>query len=324
MSAIAASVVVPLYNDAPTIGQCLRSLLAQTIASRLEIIVVNDGSTDGGAQLAGAFPVTVVDQGNRGPAAARNAGVAAARGGVVVFLDADCSAPRAWAESMLARFTDPQIAAVVGAVESATGDMLAQLTQIEIEERYAQLARRRHVDFFAAVAVAIRRDVLVSIGGFREDFLHNEDVELAYRLHRAGARIVFSPEPRVLHPHPQRWRHYLETKFWRGVWRMRLYRLYPGKALRDDWTPQGLKLQLVAFCAAPAALAASFSHPSALWLVVALAALGALSGKSIIAGGLQRGGLRLAAMAFPFLVARAWALGAAIAYALVRPAWRRA
>ncbi len=317
MNAPIASVVVPLYNDAATIQACLGSLLAQTIASRLEIIVVNDGSRDDGAALARGLPVKVLDQPNRGPAAARNAGARAARGPVVLFLDADCVAPAGWAQSLLAPFSSPDIVAAVGAIDSATPEPLPRLTQLEIEERYAKLSRAREVDFFASVAFAVRRGHFVGLGGFREDFLYNEDVELAYRIHRGGGRMVFVPEVRVLHPHPQRWRDYARTKFWRGVWRMRVYRLYPEKARADSWTPQGLKVQIAAFCALPPLLAFSIAYPAAAWLGLALAAAGLHSGMAIIVGGWRAGGPALGALAVPFLVVRAWSLGTAVLWSFL-------
>ena len=325
MSSLVASVVVPLYNNAGTIEQCLRSLLGQTIASRLEIIGVNDGSLDPGPVLARRLPVRVIDQPNRGPAGARNAGAAAAAAPVVLFLDADCVAPPAWAESLLAGFGDPETVAVVGAIESATQEPVAQLTQVEIEERYAQLSHAARIDFFASVAVAIRRERFLRLGGFREDLLLNEDVELAYRIHRAGGRIAFAPAQRVRHPHPHRWLQYTRMKFLRGVWRMRVYRLYPEKTRGDSWTPQGLKIQIPVFCAIPPVLAAALLHsPSALWLPLALACVGVLSGKAIVAGGFRRGGLYLAVLSVPFLILRAWALGSAMLWSLAANPRRQA
>ena len=85
------SVVVPLYNKAAYVGQCVRSILAQDGAD-FEIVVVDDGSTDGGARLVEAFGdarVTVVRQENRGRSAARNRGIDAARAELIALLDAD-------------------------------------------------------------------------------------------------------------------------------------------------------------------------------------------------------------------------------------------
>lgn len=88
---VALSVIVPLYNKAAYIGRALDSIISQTFQD-FELIVVDDGSTDGGGGLAAAHPdprVRVVTQANSGPGAARNRGIDEARGDLVAFLDSD-------------------------------------------------------------------------------------------------------------------------------------------------------------------------------------------------------------------------------------------
>ena len=87
------SVVVPVYNAEEFVGAAIESLLAQDYSS-FEVIVVDDGSSDASADVAGSFPgVQVVRQSNAGPAAARNAGIERARGEFVAFHDADDLVP---------------------------------------------------------------------------------------------------------------------------------------------------------------------------------------------------------------------------------------
>jgi glycosyltransferase involved in cell wall biosynthesis len=86
------SIVIPVFNNAATIARAIASVLAQRFdGGKIEVIVVNDGSTDGSAEILRGFGdrVRVIDQPNRGAAAARNAGVAAAYGEYLAFLDAD-------------------------------------------------------------------------------------------------------------------------------------------------------------------------------------------------------------------------------------------
>ena len=86
-----ASIVVPAYNSETTLGETLRSLLAQTFSS-FEIVVVDDGSTDGTRAVAAGFAdprIQIVSQANRGLAGARNTGIHHARGAYVGFCDAD-------------------------------------------------------------------------------------------------------------------------------------------------------------------------------------------------------------------------------------------
>jgi glycosyltransferase involved in cell wall biosynthesis len=98
---VRVSVVIPVFNNAATIGRAVTSVLAQRFdrepescgldASQFEVIVVNDGSTDASAEILRGFAdrIRIIDQPNRGPAAARNAGAAVAQGQYLAFLDAD-------------------------------------------------------------------------------------------------------------------------------------------------------------------------------------------------------------------------------------------
>src|SRR5438034_340060 len=91
MTAVRISVIVPLYNKAPYIRRCLDSILAQTFRD-FEIIVVDDGSTDEGANIVRDYikkGIRLMEQANAGPGAARNRGTAAAAGDLVAWLDAD-------------------------------------------------------------------------------------------------------------------------------------------------------------------------------------------------------------------------------------------
>lgn len=317
MTQILASVVIPLYNDAATITTCLEALLAQSIADKLQIIVVDDGSTDDGPARVERYPVVLCHQKNAGPAAARNAGVRVAQGDIILFLDADCVAPLRWAEQMLAAFSSPDIASAMGGIDSATRELLPQLIQTEIEERYRKLSGTRTIDFFASVAVAIRHEVFLDLGGFREDFRYSEDAELAYRINQQGSKMVLAKADRVLHHHPTRWRDYFQMKFCRGLWRMRTYQLFPHKIVSDSWTPQTLKFQIIATGLLPVLVILSFVYPGLAWTPVLLFGAGTLSGYAFLRDAKRLGGTSLALWGIPLLHVRAFALGSAILWFLL-------
>jgi glycosyltransferase involved in cell wall biosynthesis len=109
------SVIVPVFNGARFLADALASILEQRVED-LEIVVVDDGSTDGSRELAeGTAGVRVLSQKNRGPAGARNAGIAAARGDVLAFLDSDDLWPPGRLERDLAALAaSPTAAGVIG------------------------------------------------------------------------------------------------------------------------------------------------------------------------------------------------------------------
>ncbi|MEU6121549.1 glycosyltransferase family A protein [Streptomyces sp. NPDC047123] len=115
MAAPLVSVVVPMYNDRRTVDLCLRSIGEQTYP-KLEVIVVDDASTDDSAELAAAHPVTLVRaERNGGPGATRNLGVRHATGEIVFFLDADLTMhPEAVAQAVELFEENPSYAAVFG------------------------------------------------------------------------------------------------------------------------------------------------------------------------------------------------------------------
>ena len=243
------SVVVPAYQAAGVIGDCVRALNAQTAArERYEIIVADDGSTDEtalAARQAGADRVLILT--HRGPAAARNAGVEAAGGEAVLFTDADCEPSPEWLGRMVAPFTDPQVMGVKGTYRTRQRALVARLVQLEFEIRYERMARLPCIDFVDAYAAAYRRPLLLQHGGFDPAYPipSAEDVDLSFRLARAGHRLVFAPTAWVWHRHPVSLWAYLARKARYGFWRALLYRRYPEKAGRDAHTDPALKAQFV-------------------------------------------------------------------------------
>ncbi len=243
------SVVVPAYQAAEVIGACVRALVQQTVErARYEIIVVDDGSTDGtadAAQAAGADRVVRVPHG--GPAAARNAGIAAAQGEIVLFTDADCEPAADWIARMTAPFADPQVMGAKGTYRTRQSSLIARLVQLEFEIRYARMVALPRIDFVDTYAAAYRRALLVEYGGFDTAFPipSAEDVDLSFRLARAGHRLVFAPEAWVWHRHPASLRRYLARKARFGYWRALLYVRYPDKIAGDAHTDPALKPQFV-------------------------------------------------------------------------------
>ena len=245
--------IVPVYNGAAQITRCLDALAVQSDPA-FEIVVVDDGSTDGTRRSVDAWTrshpdirLQVVTQPNAGPAAARNAGAALATADLLLFTDADCVPSPAWVEAFTHAFAgENPPAAAMGSYLSLQSSPAARFSQLEFEERYALMARRPAIDFVATYSAAYRRAIFLAAGGFDSSFrrANNEDTELAYRLSAQGQRMLFVPQARVYHEHDENWRAYMRTKIGRGYWRMAVYRKHPEKSLKDSYTPQLLKLQL--------------------------------------------------------------------------------
>lgn len=273
-----ASVVIPAYNAEKLLPECLSSLSGQTVPrGDYEIIVVDDGSTDGTSGVAGSFPgVRVISQQNRGPAAARNLGAREAKGGIVLFTDSDCVPERDWIERMLEPFGhDLKLAGAKGRYLTKQRELAARFVQAEYQDKYRLLARHPLIDFIDTYSAGFRRDIFLRYGGYDTGFpvACAEDVELSFRMSNGGERMVYVPEAVVYHRHPTSWPAYFLKKYKFAYWRMLAVRKNPNKAVRDSHTPQLMKLQLLLAPLAPAALAAGIFFGPLLWLAAALAAL---------------------------------------------------
>lgn len=191
------SVVVPAFNAAAYIDDCLRSILTQRGAFQLEVICVDDGSDDDTAARAGAHPgVRVLRQANAGPSAARNRGIATARGEFIAFLDADDLWPADRLASQLTLLdTHPDVDLVCGdcalfdgsetLLESFFDDAGLDLAfwgdPVRVLDPFAKLFQ---LNYLATGALLIRRACLARAGGFDETMRLVEDLELWLRLAR--------------------------------------------------------------------------------------------------------------------------------------------
>jgi len=219
------SVVVPTYNRATLLACCLRSLEAQTLdKDAYEVFVVDDGSEDNTPEICRAFAqgatmrMTYVRGSHRGPAGARNLGIAEAGGEIVAFIDDDCAASEDWLEQISAPFRDPIVAGVEGKV----------LRHPDCTP-FTHFVENLSGGLFLTANIAYRRDTLKALGGFDEIYPHAaaEDWDLAFRVREHGGMIAFQPDAIVVHaPVPVGGRHFVDrVKERRSA--VMLYRRFP-------------------------------------------------------------------------------------------------
>jgi GT2 family glycosyltransferase len=206
------SVVVPVRNGGRDFERCLQRLRTSLLTDH-ELIVVDDGSTDDSAALAleaGAVVVRIPMP--RGPAAARNLGAQAARSSLIFFLDADVAVHPETLGLALARFqTDPGLTALFGSYDDAPAapglvSQYRNLLHHFVHQKGAFRAGIRPVHTFWTGCGTIRRHVFLEFGGFDPRLYPRpaiEDIELGYRLTRAGHRIVLARD--VVATHLKKW-----------------------------------------------------------------------------------------------------------------------
>ncbi|KOU02699.1 glycosyltransferase [Streptomyces ardesiacus] len=196
------SVIVPAYNEKECIEATLRSLARGT--HPVEIIVVDDGSTDGTAEIAeslGLPGVRVVRQANAGKSAALNNGVRHARYDIVVMMDGDTVFEPDTVRHLVQPFADPSVGAVAGNAKVGNRRTLIGAWQ-HIEYVMGFNLDRRMYDLLRCMPTipgaigAFRREAVLQVGGMSDDTLA-EDTDLTIALHRAGWRVVYEEHARA-------------------------------------------------------------------------------------------------------------------------------
>src|SRR5215472_5741899 len=196
----AVSIVVCGYNVAAHIDRCLSSVVAGDYPA-LEVIYCDDGSTDESLDLARRHPVKVIERPHQGLAATRNAGLKAASGEIVAYLDADAECHREWPYHLALSLEDAEVA--------ATGGPNVRFQDVGLVERAVAVApggplhvlltedRAEHVP---GCNMAVRRTALEEIGGFHKPFMAaGDDVDVCWRLLDCGHKIAFAPAAQVRH-----------------------------------------------------------------------------------------------------------------------------
>ncbi|MCI4066783.1 glycosyltransferase family 2 protein [Micromonospora sp. R77] len=184
------SVVIPVYNAAKTLRRCLESVAAQTHPP-VEVLVVDDGSTDGSRAVAASAGVRVLAQPvNGGVSAARNAGVAASTGEVVFFVDSDVAlAPDAIGNALAVLADDPRCGCVYGVYAPTPLIDDGPVERYRVLHLHSALTRAvGPVDTAVFALAAVPRAVLRELGPFDENLRSAEDDEYSERL-LTGYRI---------------------------------------------------------------------------------------------------------------------------------------
>ncbi len=196
------SVIIPVANGGPNFSKCLQSLSADQ-TSAAEVIVVADGDTDGSWRLAYDFGARVLKTSEpSGPACARNLGARHAGGDILFFVDADVLVPENAVDLVASTFQqDPDLSALFGSYDDSPfeGNFLSQYKNL-FHHYVHQNANEDAATFWTGCG-AIRREVFLEFGGFDEGYRRPciEDIELGYRLKRAGHRIRLLKNLQVKH-----------------------------------------------------------------------------------------------------------------------------
>lgn len=205
------SIIIPVRNRPEEIDICLSSLgQLHYPRDRMEIIVVDDASDDHTPDVASEFEVSLIRLKEHKQASyCRNLAAEGAKGDILAFIDSDCLADPLWLRELVPAFKERSIGAVGGMVDSYFGKKgLDRYEKVKSSLNVCTYFRRSGEDdlffYVPSCNLLVRRDLLLKLGGFREEMHVGEDVDLCWRLQDAGHHVEFRPQGRVSHRHRNR------------------------------------------------------------------------------------------------------------------------
>jgi cellulose synthase/poly-beta-1,6-N-acetylglucosamine synthase-like glycosyltransferase len=250
------SIIVPAFNEEAVIGECVDSLLNLDYPEQLlEIIVIDDASTDRTNEILSSFSrIRVLSGGHQGPSAARNRAIKLAKGEFIAFTDADCIVPPEWLKELMRGFESNLIAGV-GGIQKPRRD--ASEMELLVDEVFnllgivANYSRKKSqlglIDHNASCNVIYRKSVLLQLGGFDEALWPGEDVELDYRITKAGYRLVQNPNVAVWHKRPNNFTQFNAMMYKYGQAQAYLVLRY-GPFRKIHFIPFVLPIAMLLFC----------------------------------------------------------------------------
>ena len=214
------SVIIPVRNRPLEIEACLRSLGEVVYPlEKIEIIVVDDASTDHTPETVSRFPVRLIrlDKNQQAPYC-RNLAGRTAKGNILAFLDSDCLVDSHWLEELVPAFRDSTVGAIGGMVAGCFEETPLDRYEAVKSSLIMGSRIRRTTDYDRAFYVPscnllVKRDLFLRLGGFREELLVGEDVDFCWRLQDEGYHLEFNPAGKVFHKHRNRLRPFCARRF---------------------------------------------------------------------------------------------------------------
>lgn len=218
------SIIIPVRNRPEEIAACLESLVHIDYPSeKMEILVVDDCSTDDTPEVVSRFPVRLFPLKEHKQAShCRNLASREARGEILAFIDSDCLADPLWLKELLPSFKDRAIGAVGGVIEGVPGekglDRYEEVkSSLKIGSWYKRSRKGDRFFYLPSCNLLVRRELFIKLNGFREDLMVGEDVDFCWRLQDNGGHLEFKPQGKIHHQHRNSLKPFCQRRFEYGT-----------------------------------------------------------------------------------------------------------
>jgi cellulose synthase/poly-beta-1,6-N-acetylglucosamine synthase-like glycosyltransferase len=249
------TVIVPAYNEENSIGRCIESLLNQDYKGALEIIIVNDGSKDGTAEIVSKYPVKFINlTQNVGKANALNMGMEDATGDIIVFSDGDSSMEKSAISSIIKCFHNNQDTHIVtGTVLINRPEKMNILTYCQMIEYHLEQEIARHLQALNGKVLvcpgpitAAKREVCETVK-YSDDTIV-EDADFTVNALRQSMKVVRDPYAKVFTNAPQSWKVWIKQRkrWWYG--NLQVWRMHKKWTRRNPWMVYNYTSYITSIC----------------------------------------------------------------------------
>ncbi len=243
------SVVVPTYNRREMLKECLDSLFNQTYPKDMyEIIVVNDGSTDGTGKVLEEYAkkapckLNWLNQKNQGISAAMNTGIKNTGRDIICFTGDDCSADKNWIKNLADSFSDETVGGVGGKVIAYNLDTIIE--KYTEERGVLNQEKFRSINFIITGNAAYRKEVLTAIGGFDVNLRSCDDIDISIMTQLKGYTLKYNPKAIIYHRHIPTLKGLIRRQYDYGRGYAQLHRKYT-KDFNPSYTIALLTLRMI-------------------------------------------------------------------------------
>ena len=208
------SIIIPALNSEKTLDACLNAIWSMDYPKdRLEVILVDNGSTDGTVKIAKKHNIRIFIKPKVNISVLRNFGAKMARGEIYAFVDSDCLVQRDWLKSAIQILNNSSVGATGCGYEIPPNASWIEKSWFVLRE-----ASRKKVNFIPAGNLIIRRKVFEQVGGFNENLVTGEDYNLCDKIKRAGYLVISDNSICAVHlGNPKTLRIFFKKEIWYGL-----------------------------------------------------------------------------------------------------------